>query len=81
MAIHKVIKDRRKRIRFEEDLEEQAKRIAWRQILRWSEAQVALIETEMVKTEEVFMPYIQLDSSGKTLFEKIQEGNFKQLKE
>ncbi|OGP46699.1 MAG: hypothetical protein A3K30_03170 [Deltaproteobacteria bacterium RBG_13_51_10] len=80
-AINKVLRDRRKRIRDEEDIEEQAKRIAWRQILRWTEAQIALIETEMVKTEEVFLPYIQLDSSGRTLFEKIQENNFKQLKE
>jgi len=80
-AVLKVLRDRRKRIRYEEDLEEQAKRIAWRQILRWTEAQIALIETEMVKTEEVFLPYIQLDSTGRTLFEKIQEGNFKQLKE
>src|SRR4030042_52488 len=83
-AIYKVLKDRRKRPRYgqqSEEIEEQAKRIAWRQILRWTEAQIALIETEMVKTEEVFLPYIQLDSSGRTLFEKIQENNFKQLKE
>jgi hypothetical protein len=80
-ALNKILKDRRKRIKFEDEIEEQAKRIAWRQILRWTEAQIALIETEMVRTEEVFLPYIQLDSSGRTLFEKIQEGNFKQLKE
>ena len=82
-AIHKILSERRKRFRAgqKEDLEDQGKRIAWRQILRWTEAQIALIETEMVKTEEVFLPYIQLDSTGRTLFEKIQEGNFKQLKE
>jgi len=79
--IHNILKERRKRIKFKDEIEEQAKRIGWRQILRWTEAQIALIETEMVRTEEVFLPYIQLDSTGRTLFEKIQEGNFKQLKE
>ncbi len=82
-AILKILSQRRKRFRAgqKEDLEDQGKRIAWRQILRWTEAQIALIETEMVRTEEVFLPYIQLDSTGRTLFEKIQEDNFKQLKE
>jgi hypothetical protein len=80
-ALNKILRDRRKRIKSYDDIEEQAKRIAWRQILRWTEAQIALIETEMVRTEEVFLPYIQLDNTGRTLFEKIQEGNFKQLKE
>ena len=55
--------------------EEMAKRIAWRQILRWIEAQMALVETEMVKTEEVFMPYLILDK-GQTLFERFQENGW-----
>lgn len=62
-----------------EDLENQAKRVAWRQLLRWIEAQLALVDTEMVKVEEVFMPYIQIDINGKTLFEKINESGFKAL--
>lgn len=48
--------------------EQKAKRVAWRQILRWTQAQLALVETRMVTTEEVFFPYIQT-KSGKTLFE------------
>ena len=39
---------------------EQAVRTAWRQILRWVQAQIALIETGMVEVTEVFMPYVQL---------------------
>lgn len=45
-----------------------AHRVAWRQILRWIEAQLALVDTSMVRVEEVFFPYIQT-SSGKTLYE------------
>ncbi len=57
-----------------------AKRVAWRQILRWLESQLALIDTEMVKPEEVFMPYMQI-SPKQTLFEKLEQmgWKFKQL--
>lgn len=56
----------------------QAKRIAWRQILRWVEAQLALVETGMVKIQEVFIPYMLMDK-GKTLYEKLEETQFKML--
>jgi len=56
----------------------QAKRIAWRQILRWVEAQLALVETGMVKMVEVFVPYMLMDK-GKTLYEKLEETQFKML--
>lgn len=54
-----------------------ARRVAWRQILRWVEAQMALVETSMVKVDEVFMPYIQVDAHGKTLYERVEEQGFK----
>lgn len=47
---------------------DKARRVAWRQILRWIEAQMALVQTDMVKVEEVFFPYIQ-GKGGKTLYE------------
>jgi hypothetical protein len=31
--------------------------VAWRQILRWVEAQLALIDTGMVQPQEVFLSY------------------------
>jgi len=46
---------------------EQAERVAWRQLLRWIEAQLAMIETGMVKTDEVFLPYAAT-ASGQTLY-------------
>lgn len=42
---------------------EQAERVAWRQVYRWIQAQVALVRTGMVETQEVFFPYI---TNGKT---------------
>ena len=41
-----------------DDHREQAERVAWRQILRWTQAQLALTETGMVATQEVFFPYL-----------------------
>ena len=46
----------------------QAVRIAWRIVKDWVEAQMAILETEMVKMEQIFLPYIQTQS-GQTLFE------------
>src|SRR5208337_3097276 len=49
----------------------QAKRTAWRVILRWVQAQFALIETEMVGLVEVMLPYAI--SGDQTLYEKLAE--------
>lgn len=46
----------------------QAERVAWRQLLRWTQAQLAMIDVGMVAAREVFLPYA-LDHSGRTLFE------------
>ena len=76
--ICQLLRSRRKGVRKNLVLEAQAKRIAWRQILRWVEAQMAFIETGMVKMEEVFMPYIQL-GIDKTLFDRLEEQRFKMI--
>ena len=52
---------------------DQAVRVGWRIIKDWVASQTALVETEMVSMEEVFMPYLLMDS-GKTLFEKWKSG-------
>ena len=49
---------------------EQAERVAWRQLLRWIQAQLAMIDTGMVQSAEVFMPYVEV-SPGVTLFQKM----------
>ena len=46
----------------------QAERVAWRQLLRWVQAQLAMIEVGMAQRAEVFMPYIQRED-GVTFYE------------
>ena len=77
-AIYNEFASRRKthRKNSEEKDIKQAKRTAWRQILRWVEAQLALVNTNMVKIQEVFMPYIQVNIK-QTLYEKLEEEKFK----
>jgi len=54
---------------------DQARRVAWRQLLRWVQAQIALIEVGMVDIKEVFMPYI-IGKSGKTMYEIAENNQF-----
>lgn len=55
-----------------------AERVAWRQLLRWIQAQLAMIDVGMVETQEVFLPYL-VEHSGKTLFQVFEESRFKML--
>lgn len=54
---------------------EQPYRTAWATIRDWVDAQMALIDWEMVKPEEVFLPYA-VHRSGKTFFEVMESNNF-----
>jgi hypothetical protein len=56
----------------------QARRVAWRIVRQWIEAQLALVTLGMAKIEEVFLPYAQ-DASGRTVFETLQEKQFSGL--
>lgn len=47
---------------------EQAERVAWRIVKDWVEAQMAILESEMVQLDEIFLPYM-INNSGQTLFE------------
>jgi hypothetical protein len=51
----------------------QAERIAWRILKDWVEAQMALLETEMVKLEQIFLPYVMVNGK-QTLFQAFTEG-------
>jgi hypothetical protein len=48
--------------------EEHAYRVAWRIIKDWVEAQMSLLETEMVKMEEIFLPYV-ITPGGQTIYQ------------
>lgn len=58
--------------------EAQAIRTAWRLILRWVEAQLAMVECGAADLEEVFMPYAQI-SNEETVYERFQKSKFKLL--
>ena len=54
--------------------EEQALRVVWRIIKDWVSAQVSLIEAEVVKLEEVFLPYAVMNS-GRTLYQEVSKSD------
>jgi hypothetical protein len=56
-----------------------AERVAWRQILRWVQAQYAMIETGMVQPAEVFLAYMVNPATNRTLFDHMIETQFKAL--
>lgn len=56
---------------------EQAGMIAWRIAKDWVEAQMALLETEMVDLEQIFLPYLVVNvDTGKTLYDGMKERQF-----
>jgi len=59
---------------------EQAERVAWRQLYRWIQAQLAMIEVGMVEAAEIFLPYMQ-NESGATLFQEFMANSQKLLGE
>jgi hypothetical protein len=46
---------------------EQAERVAWRIVKDWVEAQMAILESEMVQVDEIFLPYM-VNDKGQTFF-------------
>lgn len=54
----------------------QAIRIAWRIVKDWVEAQMAILETEMVKMEQIFLPYMIDPKTDRTLYETLEEKHF-----
>jgi len=53
----------------------QAVRVAWRIVKDWVAAQMAILETEMVKMEQIFLPYV-ITQGGRTLYETMVERHF-----
>lgn len=75
-AVETILRKERKMPKKGDSYEQWARRVAWRQIKRWVEAQLALIETGMVKTEEVFLPYaVVIGANGQTqsMFEMVEQ--------
>ena len=53
----------------------QADRVAWRILKDWVDAQLAIIETEMVTLTQVFLPYMQV-SGKQTLYEAMVDRGY-----
>jgi len=54
---------------------EQATKIAWRIVKDWVRAQMAILETEMVDMEQIFLPYM-ITKNNQTLYESIANKGF-----
>ena len=52
-----------------------ARNVAWRILKDWIEAQMALIETEMVELEQIFLPFMQVDEK-RNLYQAMLEHGF-----
>ncbi|MHC1695634.1 MAG: hypothetical protein AB9835_10285 [Eubacteriales bacterium] len=62
-AVQRVLEQQKKR-----SDREHAERVAWRILKDWIEAQMAILESQMVQFDQIFFPYITNDE-GKTLYE------------
>ena len=62
-AVHAVLT--RQRVKCDR---EQAERVAWRIVKDWVEAQMAILESEMVQMDEIFLPYM-VNKAGQTMFQ------------
>jgi len=77
-AVYELLLSKIKRCRDKTDYQERAKKIAWRQIYRWIQSQLALINTEMVSIREIFLPF-QLCKNQNTIFENIISNQTKMI--
>lgn len=70
--VHQTL--RRQRVAAKLQTPEQALRVAWRITKDWVEAQLAIIETKMVTTAQVFLPYAVTDD-GRSVYERLATDN------
>lgn len=57
---------------------EQARRVAWRILKDWLEAQLALFQVGQAEIAQVLMPYA-VDAEGRTAYQMFKESHIKQL--
>ena len=55
---------------------EQAHRVAWRIVKDWLDAQLTLLNIQMVKIEEIFLPYVYNEKLNMTVYEMLEKGKF-----
>lgn len=62
-AVHKVLV--KQKVKCDR---EQAERVAWRILKDWVESQMAILESQMVQMDEIFLPYM-INQSGTSIYE------------
>ncbi|WP_216363306.1 hypothetical protein, partial [Arthrobacter sp. Hiyo1] len=50
-----------------------AERVAWRVMKTWLEAQLALVAAEMIDIGQALLAFLQVDGTGRTLYEVYKE--------
>lgn len=70
--INRAVEDRKLPKRFWDDAD-QARRTGWRVIKDWIDAQLAIVETQTVTIEQVFLPYAFDFRTNKTMYQKFLE--------
>lgn len=72
-AIYEVLKQQKKAGKIKIKITyKQAEKVAWRIIKDWVEVQMAILESQMVQFDEIFLPYM-LNSKGQTFFQVYQQ--------
>ena len=56
--------------------EEQARRVAWRNVYFWLKAQLSIIECEQAEVVEVFLPYAVSRDGATTLFQQLKQTSY-----
>ena len=54
-----------------------ARKVGWRILKDWIDSQMAIIDLELVKIEQVFLPYAYDPNTDSTLYDKLVERKFK----
>jgi hypothetical protein len=73
--VFEILKQQKRRNSSVKATYEQAERVAWRILKDWVEAQMTILETNMVKIDQIFLPYI-VNKEGKTLYEVLDQKQF-----
>ncbi len=56
-----------------------ARKVGWRIIKDWIDSQLALVEVNLVKVEEIFLPYAYNPAKNQTLYETIKERGWRPM--
>ena len=69
--VHKILK-KEKGLKKNQRTVKHAKRVAWRNIKDWIDAQLALVEAQLVEIPQIFLPYMET-GPNETVYDKFIE--------